>query len=44
MAKNYSNSKTSQRTSAQPRLHQRAAEIQAYGSRADVLSTAPPLR
>jgi starvation-inducible DNA-binding protein len=32
MAKNYSNSKTSQRTTAQPRLHQRAAEIQAYGT------------
>jgi starvation-inducible DNA-binding protein len=32
MTKNDSNSKTDRRVSAQPRLHQRAAEIQAYGT------------
>jgi hypothetical protein len=32
MAKTHSNSKTPERASAQPRLHQRAAEIQAYGT------------
>jgi len=32
MGKNNSNSKTPERISAQPRLHQRAAKIQAYGT------------
>jgi hypothetical protein len=32
MTKNDSNSKTGKKFSAQPRLHQRAAEIQAYGT------------
>jgi starvation-inducible DNA-binding protein len=32
MAKIHSNTKTPERVSAQPRLHQRAAEIQAYGT------------
>jgi starvation-inducible DNA-binding protein len=32
MARNHPNSKTPERVSAQPRLHQRAAEIQAYGT------------
>jgi starvation-inducible DNA-binding protein len=32
MGKNLSNSKTREKISAQPRLHQRAAEIQAYGT------------
>jgi starvation-inducible DNA-binding protein len=32
MANNESNTKTSEKISAQPRLHQRAAEIQAYGT------------
>ncbi len=32
MANNESNTKTRQKISAQPRLHQRAAEIQAYGT------------
>src|SRR5215831_5028017 len=32
MAKNESNTKTREKISAQPRLHQRAAEIQAYGT------------
>lgn len=32
MTRNNSNTKTTERISAQPRLHQRAAEIQAYGS------------
>src|SRR5437763_5153026 len=32
MGKNNSNSKPPERISAQPRLHQRAAEIQAYGT------------
>ena len=32
MTKSNSNSKTDRRVSAQPRLHQRAAEIQAYGT------------
>jgi len=32
MANNESNTKTREKISAQPRLHQRAAEIQAYGT------------
>ena len=32
MARNHPNSKTPERVSAQPRLHQRAAEIQSYGT------------
>src|SRR5246500_563707 len=32
MGKNLSNNKTREKISAQPRLHQRAAEIQAYGT------------
>src|SRR5579863_2143942 len=32
MARNHPNSKTPERVTAQPRLHQRAAEIQAYGT------------
>ena len=32
MARNHPNNKTPERVSAQPRLHQRAAEIQAYGT------------
>ena len=32
MANNESNTKTRDKISAQPRLHQRAAEIQAYGT------------
>ena len=32
MAKNHSNNKSASRISAQPRLHQRAGEIQAYGT------------
>ena len=32
MAKNHPNNTSRQKVSAQPRLHQRAAEIQAYGT------------